>query len=197
MNATPTAAPVARRDRRVSRADRRLRRRASTAVVALAGRRPEVALERDASRSGAARARARRRCCTRSAASSSRPPGSVEWRGEPLVVARRRRPRARARPGHRLRLPGREPAARTSPPTRTSPSPRAPPGTPGAETSARSSCSTLVGLAAKLDSLPAELSGGEAQRVAIARALAQRPDCCSATSRPATSTPTPASACST
>jgi putative ABC transport system ATP-binding protein len=34
----------------------------------------------------------------------------------------------------------------------------------------------LVGLAAKLDSLPAELSGGEAQRVAIARALAQRPE---------------------
>ena len=33
----------------------------------------------------------------------------------------------------------------------------------------------LVWLAAKLDHLPAELSGGEAQRVAIARALAQRP----------------------
>jgi putative ABC transport system ATP-binding protein len=33
----------------------------------------------------------------------------------------------------------------------------------------------LVGLGAKGDSLPAELSGGEAQRVAIARALAQRP----------------------
>src|SRR5690242_13636718 len=33
----------------------------------------------------------------------------------------------------------------------------------------------LVGLAAKLDHLPSELSGGEAQRVAIARALAQRP----------------------
>jgi putative ABC transport system ATP-binding protein len=33
----------------------------------------------------------------------------------------------------------------------------------------------LVGLGAKLESLPAELSGGEAQRVAIARALAQRP----------------------
>ncbi|HET6448383.1 MAG TPA: ABC transporter ATP-binding protein [Conexibacter sp.] len=33
---------------------------------------------------------------------------------------------------------------------------------------------TLVGLQAKLDFLPAELSGGEAQRVAIARALAQR-----------------------
>jgi putative ABC transport system ATP-binding protein len=34
---------------------------------------------------------------------------------------------------------------------------------------------TLVGLRAKLDSLPDELSGGEAQRVALARALAQRP----------------------
>jgi lipoprotein-releasing system ATP-binding protein len=34
----------------------------------------------------------------------------------------------------------------------------------------------LVGLASKLDSLPGELSGGEAQRVAIARALAQSPD---------------------
>ena len=34
----------------------------------------------------------------------------------------------------------------------------------------------LVGLKAKLDHLPAELSGGEAQRVAIARALAQQPE---------------------
>jgi predicted ABC-type transport system involved in lysophospholipase L1 biosynthesis ATPase subunit len=34
----------------------------------------------------------------------------------------------------------------------------------------------LVGLAAKADHLPAELSGGEAQRVAIARALAQQPE---------------------
>jgi putative ABC transport system ATP-binding protein len=34
----------------------------------------------------------------------------------------------------------------------------------------------LVGLEAKLDHLPAELSGGEAQRVAIARALAQEPE---------------------
>jgi putative ABC transport system ATP-binding protein len=34
----------------------------------------------------------------------------------------------------------------------------------------------LVGLEAKLDHLPSELSGGEAQRVAIARALAQGPE---------------------
>ncbi len=34
----------------------------------------------------------------------------------------------------------------------------------------------LVGLSDKLDSLPSELSGGEAQRVAIARALAQSPE---------------------
>ena len=34
----------------------------------------------------------------------------------------------------------------------------------------------LVGLGKKADSLPGELSGGEAQRVAIARALVQRPE---------------------
>jgi putative ABC transport system ATP-binding protein len=33
----------------------------------------------------------------------------------------------------------------------------------------------LVGLSAKAEALPAELSGGESQRVALARALAQRP----------------------
>jgi ABC-type lipoprotein export system ATPase subunit len=40
---------------------------------------------------------------------------------------------------------------------------------------APSSLLRLVGLGARFDHLPSELSGGEAQRVAIARALAQRP----------------------
>jgi putative ABC transport system ATP-binding protein len=35
---------------------------------------------------------------------------------------------------------------------------------------------SLVGLSAKEDQLPRELSGGEAQRVALARSLAQQPD---------------------
>ena len=35
---------------------------------------------------------------------------------------------------------------------------------------------TLVGLGARLDHYPAQLSGGEQQRVAIARAIAKRPD---------------------
>ncbi len=34
----------------------------------------------------------------------------------------------------------------------------------------------LVGLGARLDHFPAQLSGGEQQRVAIARAVAKRPD---------------------
>jgi putative ABC transport system ATP-binding protein len=46
---------------------------------------------------------------------------------------------------------------------------------PGDETTPEELLS-LVGLEAKLDALPSELSGGEAQRVAIARALAQRPE---------------------
>ncbi len=45
----------------------------------------------------------------------------------------------------------------------------------GAQSAAPGELLELVGLGAKLDALPSELSGGEAQRVAIARALAQRP----------------------
>jgi ABC-type lipoprotein export system ATPase subunit len=46
----------------------------------------------------------------------------------------------------------------------------------GAQTLTAPSVLELVGLGAKLDHLPAELSGGEAQRVAIARALSQQPE---------------------
>src|SRR2546423_8614131 len=53
--------------------------------------------------------------------------------------------------------------------------PPAPPATKGAGPADPEALLALVGLAAKGDNLPSELSGGEAQRVAIARALAQRP----------------------
>jgi predicted ABC-type transport system involved in lysophospholipase L1 biosynthesis ATPase subunit len=39
-----------------------------------------------------------------------------------------------------------------------------------------SSCPPRVGLSARADHLPSQLSGGEQQRVAIARALANEPD---------------------
>jgi predicted ABC-type transport system involved in lysophospholipase L1 biosynthesis ATPase subunit len=49
------------------------------------------------------------------------------------------------------------------------------PGRDGRQPAEPAELLQLVGLGAKLDALPSELSGGEAQRVAIARALAQRP----------------------
>ncbi len=53
-----------------------------------------------------------------------------------------------------------------------------------------------VGLGHRLEHRPSELSGGEMQRAAIARALAAAPRSSWPTSRPATSTPPPARACS-
>lgn len=49
-----------------------------------------------------------------------------------------------------------------------------------------------VGLSARANNFPGQLSGGEQQRVAIARALAKIRSSCSATSRPARSTMRPA-----
>jgi ABC-type nitrate/sulfonate/bicarbonate transport system ATPase subunit len=53
----------------------------------------------------------------------------------------------------------------------------------------------LVGLGGKLDSLPAELSGGRPGASASRAPLRSDPACCSATSPRDSSTPTPASAC--
>ena len=88
----------------------------------------------------------------------------------------RRRAAARARPGSRSSSRART-CCRRSPRTRTSRSPRTSRPRPRAARSGARPLELLelVGLEAKLDALPAELSGGEAQRVAIARALAQRP----------------------
>ena len=103
--------------------------------------------------------------------------GGVEWRGAAALLARRAARGAVARARDRLRLPGREPApdftAYRERRLRRAASPAA---SADAGARARSSCSSWSGSAAKADSLPAELSGGEAQRVAIARALAQRPE---------------------
>ena len=55
-----------------------VRPRSSPAMSTSRSRRPT------ASRCSGGRARARRRCCTSSAAWSSRPSGTVEWQGQPL-----------------------------------------------------------------------------------------------------------------
>jgi ABC-type lipoprotein export system ATPase subunit len=108
--------------------------------------------------------------------------GTVEWRGEPLSsldAAARGRLRARGIAyvfqGANL-LPHFTAYENIAFARRA-----AAPGRAEADDSARDELSRrdllrLVGLEDKLDSLPAELSGGEAQRVAIARALAQFPD---------------------
>ena len=131
---------------------------------------------RAASRCSAAPARARRRCCTCSAASSSRRRAASSGRaGRSRSLDRAARGAVRARgiayvfQGANL-LPALHRVRERR--LRGACSPAATP----IRRSRRARCSSWSGSAAKLDHLPAELSGGEAQRVAIARALAQRPE---------------------
>ena len=103
--------------------------------------------------------------------------GEVRWRGRAALVARRGRARARAGHRHRVRVPGREPAADVHRVReRGLRRERAPTGrAPLDAGSSRRSCCSSWASADKLDALPSELSGGEAQRVAIARALGPAP----------------------
>ena len=133
----------------------------------------EIVAQGAASRCSAARARARRRCCTCSAGWSSRPRGAVEWHGQPLSTldaAARGAVRAHGiayvfqganllphfTAFENVAFAAASRGRRASRPDAT--------------------LLELVGLGGKADHLPAELSGGEAQRVAIARALAQQPE---------------------
>jgi putative ABC transport system ATP-binding protein len=99
--------------------------------------------------------------------------GEVEWRGEPLsTLDAFARGRQRAR-GIAFVFQGANLLPTFTAYENVAFAARVSDG--GADTQDPADLLTLVGLRAKLDALPAELSGGEAQRVAIARALAQRP----------------------
>ena len=127
------------------------------------------------SRCSAAPDRARRRSSTFSAAWSSRAAGSVEWHGRPLSSLDREARGAVRATGIAYVFQGANLLPYFTAFENVAFAAQLRGGEAEPALAARSLLE-LVGLGAKLDHLPAELSGGEAQRVAIARALAQQPE---------------------
>ena len=187
-----------RRERR-PRARRRCRRRrgrrtapATARVVALDGVDARGRARRAARAAAAARARARRRCCTSLGGLVEPTPGRSTGRASRCVARRRRASGTRAGSPTSSRA---RTCCRTSPRSRTSPSRPAAPrrASAGSARAARAGRPRGEGATTCPPSCPAA-------RRSVSRSLARSrsiPRCCSATSRPASSTPTPARACST